>query len=234
MHSSDLPALCRACEARHRGICGALGPSQLAQLARHTKRQELPPGAELLAAGERPERYANILRGVVKLSKVMSDGRQQIVGLQFAPDFLGRPFSERSSVGAETADTVRICTFPRAALEAMILRSPELGRRLHEQALRDLDEARDWMLTLGRKTASEKVASFLLLVARHVDRETGGRAATFDIPLGRSDIADFLGLTVETVSRQLTRLRKAGVIVIDRGRRVTVIERRALELASGF
>ena len=203
------------------------------QLARHTRRQELPPGTELLAAGERPERCANILRGVVKLSKVMSDGRQQIVGLQFAPDFLGRPFCERSNVSAETADTVRLCSFPRATLETMIGRSPELGRRLHEQALRELDEARDWMLTLGRKTAAEKVASFLLLVARHVDPEIGGGAATFDIPLGRSDIADFLGLTVETVSRQLTRLRKAGVIAIDKGRRVTVIDQPALELASG-
>ena len=233
IHNSDVPVLCRACEARHKGICGALDPSQLLQLSRHTNRSEVAPGTELVASGERMERHANILSGVVKLSKLMPDGRQQIVGLQFAPDFLGRPFAERSEVSAETAGTVRLCSFPRSALESMARQSPALERRLHGQALRELDEAREWMMTLGRKTAAERVASFLLLVARHADPEADGPARRFDIPLTRSDIADFLGLTVETVSRQLTRLRKAGVVEIEGNRRVAVIDPAALEVASG-
>jgi CRP/FNR family transcriptional regulator len=188
---------------------------------------------ELMAVGERAERFANILSGVVKLSKLLPDGRQQIVELQFAPDLLGRLFSESSEVSAEAAGTVRLCSFPRAALEELLRQSPDLMHRLHEQALRELDEARDWIMTVGRKTAAEKVASFLLLVARNLDPEDHDRAVQFDIPLGRGDVADFLGLTIETVSRQLTRLRKEGIISFEGTRRVTIVDYPALKEAAG-
>ena len=163
----------------------------------------------------------------------MPDGRQQIVGLQFAPDFVGRPYRDLSDVSAEAAGPVRLCTFPRTALEELVRESPELAQRLHEQALRELDQARDWIMTLGRKTAAERVASFLLLVARNVAPEREEPVTDFEIPRRRSEIADFLGLTVETVSRQLTRLRKAGVIGIERNRELTIIDLPALEASSG-
>lgn len=238
IHNSEVPVLCRSCEARHRGVCGALDPAQLVRLSRHTTRHEVASGTELVAAGEPIERYSNILSGVVKLTKGMPDGRQQIVGLQFAPDFLGRPFAETSEVGAEAAGTVRLCSFPKSALEAMTREAPELGRRLHAQALRELDEAREWMMTLGRKTAAERVASFLLLVARHMDPEATedapGVVRRVDLPLTRADIADFLGLTIETVSRQITRLRKAGIIAVEATRQVSVKDQAALEVAAGL
>lgn len=226
--------LCRACEARHNGICGALDPGQLVRLGRRTGRREVGPGTELVAAGVPVESYANILSGVVKLTKLMPDGRQQIVGLQFAPDFLGRPFSESSEISAEAASTVRLCTFPRSALEDIVRQSPTLEHRLYRQALRELDDARDWMMTLGQKSAAEKVASFLLLLSRHVDPMKDGYSKTFDIPLKRADIADFLGLTIETVSRHLTRLRKAGIVDIETNRHVTVNDHGALEAAAGL
>lgn len=234
IHNSDIPVLCRACEARHKGICGALDPGQLVRLGRRTGRREVEPGTELVAAGSHIESYANILSGVVKLTKLMPDGRQQIVGLQFAPDFLGRPFSDMSEVSAEAASTVRLCTFPRSALEEMVRQSPALEHRLHRQALRELDDARDWMMTLGQKSASEKVASFLLLLGRHVDPLTDGYSERFEIPLKRSDIADFLGLTIETVSRHLTHLRKVGSITIEKNRHVKVNDYGALEAAAGI
>jgi CRP/FNR family transcriptional regulator, anaerobic regulatory protein len=233
MHSGTEPVLCRACEARHRGICDVLDSEHLLRLGQYARRQTVGPGIELMAAGERPERYANILSGVVKLSKVTPDGRQQVVGLQFAPDFLGRPFTETSDISAVTASAVCLCLFPRTALETLACESPDLMRQLHQQALRELDEARDWILTLGRKTATERVASFLLLVARHIDPERAAPVPRFDIPLDRASIADFLGLTVETVSRQLTGLRKAGIIAIGKSRHITVPDYPALEAVSG-
>ncbi len=233
IHNSDIPVLCRACEARHKGICGALEPGQLVRLGRRTGRREVEPGTLLFTAGSPIESYANILSGVVKLSKLTRDGRQQIVGLQFAPDFLGRPFSETSDISAEAASTVRICTFPRSALEEMVRQSPALEHRLHQQALRELDDARDWMMTLGQKSASEKVASFLLLLGRHIDPMTDGYSRRFEIPMKRSDIADFLGLTIETVSRHVTHLRKAGIIAIEKSRHVTVNDYDALLAAAG-
>lgn len=230
IHNSELPLVCRSCEARHKGICGALSPDQLITLSKTARRNSYTQEEVLAAEGEESSEYGAILSGVVKMTKLLSDGRQQIVGLKFAPDFLGRPFQTDNAVTVEAATNLRVCSFPRSALESMIQEAPELEHRLHEQALRELDEARDWMMTLGRKSASEKVASFLHMIAVHYDPEAddGDEPITFDLPLKRADIADFLGLTIETVSRQMTRLRKAGVISIENNRTVTVIDTGAL------
>ena len=224
IHNSEVPEVCASCEARHRGVCGVLNPDQLIYLSKHTDRKTYRSEEELIAAGEDADRFANILNGVVKLTKLMADGRQQIVGLQFAPDFLGRPFTRQSGVTAESASDTRVCAFPRTVLEDIVRQSPELEHRLHEQALKELDEAREWMLTLGRKSASEKVASFLHLIATHIEPEKmpSGNDFVFELPLKRADIADFLGLTIETVSRQLTKLRKRGIIEIENNRTVRV------------
>jgi CRP/FNR family transcriptional regulator len=219
--AADIPKVCRSCEARHGGICGAMTPQQLAELNKYTSRKHVCAGAELYGQGENVTNYANILKGVVKLTKVMPDGRQQIVGLQFAPDFLGRPFATENALSAEATTDVEVCAIPKAALDRMVKTQPDLEHMLYKQALAELDEARDWMLTLGRKTAQEKVATFLFLIATHYDPESVD-STTFDLPLSRADIADFLGLTIETVSRQLTKLRSEGVITIENNRHVTV------------
>ncbi|MGX8009608.1 Crp/Fnr family transcriptional regulator [Mesorhizobium sp. ORM8.1] len=224
IHSSGIPVLCRSCEGRRRGICGALDPDRLAALARSSSRHKIEPGVELVGDCEAVNSYSNVLSGVVKLTKSLSDGRQQIVGLQFAPDFLGRPFKVESEISAEAATVVTLCSFPKAALERMVKESPELEHRLLKQALDELDAAREWMVTLGRKTASEKVASFLVMLALNMDSSVDPAAisACFDLPLTRADISDFLGLTNETVSRHLTRLRAEGVIRIENKRHVRV------------
>lgn len=178
------------------------------------------------------ESYSNILSGIVKLTKLLPDGRQQIVGLQFAPDFLGRPFSESSDISAEAASHARLCTFPRSAFEEMVRESPAMQDRLHRQALRELDDARDWMTTLGQKSAAERVASLLLLLSRHIDPLKDGPSDRFAIPLKRSDIADYLGLTIETVSRHLTSLRKRKIIHIERNRHLTIMDHETLRVAS--
>ncbi|WP_112963450.1 transcriptional regulator FnrN [Agrobacterium sp. fls2-241-TYG-188a] len=232
VHNSEIPVVCRACEARHGGLCGVLVPEQLAELNRHSARKKIDQGTELLGQGEQVPYYANILRGVVKLSKMMSDGRQQIVGLQFAPDFLGRPFIAESSMSAEAATDLEICSFPRRVIDRMVSSVPGMERKLHSQSLKELDEARDWMLTLGRKSAQEKVASFLYLIATHIDPEKTDKSC-FDLPLSRADIADFLGLTIETVSRQMTKLRKDNIIQIENNRHITVPDMAALNFAAG-
>lgn len=231
IHNSAMPVLCQSCEARHQGICGALTPTQLLAVSRHTRRVHHEAGDELLADAEPIKSYGNVLRGVVKLSKVLEDGRQQVVGLQFAPDLLGRLFASESRVTAEAASDVDMCMIPKPALEAMVRENPELEHRVMLQTLRELDEARDWMVTLGRKTAAEKLASFLYLIASHIDPT--GEVTTFDLPLSRADIGDFLGLTIETVSRQMTRLKADGVIEIENYRHVCVPDLARLRLRCG-
>ena len=234
IHNSSVPEVCKSCEARHRGVCGALNAEQLTRLNNHTRQIALSRGETFVT--EAPDgRYANILNGVMKLSQLMEDGRQQIVGLQFAPDFVGRPFQDHAAeegvTSVEAATELTVCTFPRKVLEEMVTEAPDLGLRLYAQSLRELDDARQWMTTLGRKTAYEKVSSFLFLVARNTNPEIDHQVE-FELPLTRAESADFLGLTLETVSRQMTALRKEGIIEIKGSRRVKVCDIDALERAT--
>jgi CRP/FNR family transcriptional regulator, anaerobic regulatory protein len=233
VHNSDVPLVCRSCEARHKGVCGALTPEQLLTLSKHTSKHYFEPEQPIVSDGDTIERCSNILKGVVKLAKLTGDGRQQIVGLQFAPDFLGRPFSDKSEFDVEAASMVQVCSFPRSVLDKLAVESPGLSQRLHAQTLKELDDARDWMLALGRKSASERVASFLCYIAQHIDPELQDetRPVAFDIPLRRSDMADFLGLTVETVSRQITKLRQARIIEVHNNRSVIVRDMAGLRAA---
>jgi hypothetical protein len=107
IHTDGIPVLCVSCEARHRGICGALSPEQLVTLAKTSTKHKAEAGAELVGEAESIDHYSNVLSGVVKLTKTLPDGRQQIVGLQFAPDFLGRPFKPESVVTRSGGDRRR-------------------------------------------------------------------------------------------------------------------------------
>jgi CRP/FNR family transcriptional regulator len=181
-----------------------------------------------------------VLSGTIKLTKTLPDGRQQIVGLLFPPDFLGRAYSRSNPYFAEAASDVELCCFSHQSFERVIRDHPDLQHRLFERTLDELDAARDWMLLLGRKTAEEKLASFLLLLARRsllsrcARKEPGAHAiAAFDLPLTRADIADFLGLTIETVSRQLTRLKAQGFIRIKGSRTIEVPDAEQLQRIAG-
>ena len=163
------------------------------------------------------EMFANVVSGVIKLAKTLADGRQQIVGLLFAPDFVGRAYSRNNPYFAEAATDVELCCFPRESFEALLKEVPDLEHRLFERTLDELDSAREWMLLLGRKTAEEKVASFLCLIAKRAimtgcPHHAAGGEPEFELPLTRADMADYLGLTIETVSRQITKLKTRGFI----------------------
>ena len=120
IHNSEIPVLCRSCEARHRGICGVLDADQLVTLSKTSSKHSVHAGAELVGDAETIDHYSNVLSGVVKLTKTLPDGRQQIVGLQFAPDFLGRPFRRESVINVEATTDVALCSFPKATMDKLI------------------------------------------------------------------------------------------------------------------
>lgn len=182
--------------------------------------------------------FANILNGVVKMTKTLADGRQQIVGLLFPTDFLGRAFVTEAPYRAEAATDLELCAFPHSSFEQLLHKYPQLEHRLLESTLSELDTAREWMLLLGRKTAEEKVASFLHLLTKRADLSAPCNAnqdgpLRFPLPLTRTDMADYLGLTIETVSRQITRLKKQGVISLVDSRTIEVAALEDLEDISG-
>ena len=237
-------SVCEHCAIRHRSICGALSASEINDLNAIAVRRKFTAGQTVQWQDEEVSALGNILSGVLKLTQTMEDGRQQIVGLLFPSDFLGRTFSDHATSNVEAASDVEICTFPRARFEELLQRYPDLESRLLAHTLDELDAAREWMLLLGRKSATEKVATFLQHLARRHDlvgcghaRADGGAGSDgpvrFELPMTRADMADYLGLTIETVSRQITKLKKAGIINVTNNRLITVLKESALKQASG-
>jgi CRP/FNR family transcriptional regulator len=227
---------CETCVVRNRAICGALAPDERQALGREGRIQTVPKGRTLVWEGEDALLVANVIEGVLKLSTSTSDGREQIVGVVYPSDFIGRPFGERSQHSVTALVDSRVCLFPRTAFDRFAHEHPELEHRLLNRALDELDRARRWMLLLGRKSAAERVASYLLELSQRL-AETGCDADTpleqFELPLDRQQIADVLGLTIETVSRQMSSLRAAGVIDLPGRRALHILDRPRLTALAG-
>lgn len=237
--AGGLTSRCEQCAVRNGAVCGALEPDELETLNRMTRRRLIKAGETVMSDQEPAEFLANIVSGVIKLTKTLADGRQQIVGLQFAPDFLGRAFGRKNPYFAEAATEVELCCFPRGEFEKLLHSHPGLERRLFERTLDELDAAREWMVLLGRKTAEEKVASFMVMLARRsavigCANQEPADVARFVMPLTRADIADYLGLTIETVSRQITRLKVNNVIRVLDSRSFLVPSMERLRDAAGL
>ncbi|MBS7813745.1 Crp/Fnr family transcriptional regulator [Roseococcus sp. XZZS9] len=222
--------ICTECVVRDQSLCGSLTDSELTTLNSIGRSRRLGRGETLVWAGDDAVVCANLLSGVLKLSASTADGREQIVGLLYPADFVGRPFAEEAEHSITALTEVELCVFPRKGFEAALENHVHLERLLLRRTLAALDEARARMLMLGRKTAEEKVASFLLDMADHLARNAPPCRTEFELPLTRSQIADVLGLTIETVSRQLTKLKRDGLIDLPSGRQVAIRNRVALKL----
>ena len=192
----------------------------------------------MLWEGDEAVVVANVIEGVLKLSAGTEDGREQILGMAYPSDFIGRPFREGSGHGVTALTEAMVCVFNRRDFERFALDHPELERKLLERTLDELDRSRRWMLLLGRKSASEKVASFLVeMDERTIDPgckvDFGMTERRLTLPFSRQQIADVLGLTIETVSRQFTRLKAEGIIGLPSPRDVIVRDRGALIAEAG-
>lgn len=239
MSASPLPDVildrrCENCPVRHHAICSALDSHGCHALSDIMVHKHFVRGQQLWSEEDEADVFAIVISGTVKLFKMLTDGRQQIVGLLFPSDCFGRTFSETQQTFAEAATNVEICCFPRKQFEHVLRRHPELEHALLEKTLNDLDSARDWMVALGRKSAGEKIAGFLLQMSRKSELtkcphdRPSPNLPTFVLPLSRGEIADCLGLTIETVSRNFTKLRVSDVIRLIDGQTVEVCDPDAL------
>ena len=226
---------CSTCMVRGRAICASLDARELAELGRMGRRQRVKRSQTLLWEGDDVPLVANVLKGVLKLVVAAADGREQIVGIVFASDFIGRPFGKKSPYRVTAMTDAEVCIYNRNSFDAFAGGHPHLQQKLLRRTLDELDRARYWMMLLGRKSAGEKVASFLLDMSARLSgrEEVTGREAGFELPFGRQQIADILGLTVETTCRQLTRLRISGLLDLPSRRQVVIRDQRAMEQAAG-
>jgi CRP/FNR family transcriptional regulator len=229
---------CDTCVVRNRAICAALGKDEIDALNAIGRRRTLAPGESLMWEGEDSVLVANVIDGVLKLSTGTEDGREQIVGVVYPSDFIGRPFGSTTGHGVTALTESRVCVFSRKDFDAFAREHPALEHKLLQRTLGELDRTRRWMLLLGRKSASEKVASFLLEMSERLTNTTcevfeDHTEKRFVLPFSRQQIADVLGLTIETVSRQFTRLKGDGLIDLPSRREVVILDLRALEAEAG-
>jgi CRP/FNR family transcriptional regulator len=219
---------CAACAVRVLSFCNALSDEHLGRLASITTSHSAEPHIGFVSEGDPAEHLFNITSGMVKVYKLLADGRQQITGFLFQGDFLGLSSNERYAYSAEAVTPVTYCRFARKKLEQLLVDFPQVEHRLLGIASNELAAAQDQMLLLGRKAALEKVASFLLMLS-HRRQKAGLAPNPVRLPMTRADIADYLGLTIETVSRVMTQLRKTGVIVLPTPDEARIADRGRLE-----
>lgn len=224
---------CGACPVRTLTVCAALEPEELRRMADILQTVRIDPGKTVFSEGDEAEALYNVTAGTVKLYKLLPDGRRQITGFLVTGDFLGLAVNESYAYTAETVTTATLCRFPRRKIEGLLDEFPRMQRRLFSMASNELAAAQDQMLLLGRKTAKEKICSFLLMLSQRAARR-GHKDNPVFVPMSRADIADYLGLTTETVSRTFTQLKTAGVISLQEGNKVLIADTDAMyDLAEG-
>ena len=225
---------CSDCPIRHRAVCSRCEGDELLVLEKMKSYRTYAAGDVILWRGEPLDCVASVVSGVASLSKTLEDGRTQMVGLLLPSDFIGRPGRTHVEFDVTATTDVTLCRFERLPFERMLVETPHLAQRLMVMALDELDAARDWMILLGRKTAREKIATFLEMLARRQHPEDSFEPNNaLALPLTRSEIADYLGLTLETVSRQLGAMKKEGILRFADRRRFEIIDLGALHAASG-
>lgn len=214
---------CAGCPALVRGLCGALDEAELQRLSSAAWHRKFRSGQVIHPEGEIPSSFCAVISGVVKYMKTLPNGSQQIVGLSGPGDFLGRPFGSETHSASVAASEVEVCWFPRSLIEGVTAQSSEAKSWFFEAVADDLEKAQDWIMLLGRMTAEQKVAAFLLSVARKAHPDGPLRPEMMiEIPISRTETADYLGLTIETVSRQIARLRERGVVTVRNTRHMVI------------
>ena len=222
---STLVHECADCPIRHRAVCARCESDELARLEQIKYYRSYQAGQTVIWSGDRMDFVASVVTGIATLTQTMEDGRRQMVGLLLPSDFVGRPGRTTAAYDVTATTDLVMCCFRKKPFEDMMSATPHIAQRLLEMTLDELDAAREWMLLLGRKTAREKIASLLAIIARRdasLKLRNAKGSIVFDLPLTREEMADYLGLTLETVSRQMSALKKDGVIELEGKRHIIV------------
>ncbi|MCC7633469.1 helix-turn-helix domain-containing protein [Stenotrophomonas rhizophila] len=222
---------CLHCSVRHLAVCSALAPEEVQALERVTVSLPLPLGATLARAGEPRQHVYTLTGGALRLVRTLSDGRRQISGFVLPGNYLGLTGSDHHRYDIEAIADSRVCRVALPQMKDLRARFPHLERKLLQRACQELDDAHDAALSLGRLQPAEKLADFLLRLAARQAR-LGENGLRVTLPMGRGDIADHLGLTMETVSRTFTKLRQQGLIALPHLNTVEILDEDGLRLLS--
>ena len=226
---------CEGCPVRPITICRSLDPETLADLRRLGTLQRLQPEQSVFHEGDPARRVFMLTAGALKIYALLGDGRRQVTGFMFPGDFLGVTLDDEYAFTVEALQSSELYWFSREAFDRFIQAHPAVEHELYRVAAHELAAAQQQMVLLGRKTAAERLASFFLNLLTRSERVSGRTETAFDLPMSRIDIADYLGLTKETVSRMIAELRGQDLIRLQTQNRVEVLDRGGLaEMAQGY
>lgn len=222
-HAPDRPVACELCEVRERSICADLGPREFAHVEKTMARRHIAKNKSIMAEGEPNDALYVVVQGSFRLSKVLEDGRRQVTGFMFKGDFAGVRATPASAYTAEALEDSTVCIFPHRYLDEIAIDSPGVKDRLIARGQTEYHKAQDHIVLLGKKTAEERVISFIDMIGRTIGVDDGEQRLV-PLPMPRQDIADYLGLRLETLSRTLAALKEDGRLV-DLSRHSVTIER---------
>jgi len=203
--------VCIKCGSRSLGLCAPLDAAALDDVAADSERVSLEARAPIFHQGDDARYIYTLTEGMARLMRVLPDGRQAAIGFRFAGDILGFTPAEEHAFGAEMLTGGKVCRMERRKLEQLFRRYPLLERRFLDLCARELAQSQEHIMALGRFTAEERVAAFLLSLV-DAQRRRGQKGPVFNLPATRADIGEFLGLTLETVSRAISGFRRRNFI----------------------
>lgn len=186
-----------------------------------------PRDKAVVREGDRTDYVFKVVDGALRSVRLLADGRRCVTNFLLPGDFFGFSHDGHAAHTIETLGDVRLVRYSRAAFEALLDRNPRAVRQFLDMMCGELSAAQDRLVLLGRKSALERLSTFLLAMAEHKSAAVSSEQA-LDLPMNRSDIADYLGLTVETVSRFLTQLRSRGIIDVRSANQIVLLDRARL------
>ena len=224
---------CFDCPARMSDLCKGLSDSNIPVLYASSKHLKLKKSETLFLDDDYADHIFNVKDGTVMLYRMGPAGQRQILRFLFTGDMIGLTTGETNGISAEACTPVGLCCWERKKFEDFLILFPAMDRQFHIVASKALTQSFDHTFSLGQLNAQQRVAAFILnLAQRH--EEMGSAPDTLLLPMSRLDIADYLGLTIETVSRELTKLKSKGFIAIPTLDRLHLLNTSALEdLAEG-
>ena len=226
-HEATRGLPCRVCPVYHQTICAQLSSDELARLAAIKSTVRYGRGREIFEQGDPAESLYNVLSGVVRAYRVLPDGRRQITGFLYPGDFIGLAHEQAYAYSTEAVTPIALCRYPARGFHDLCQRMPRLESTLLRVAAHELSQAQERMLVLGKKRAHERVASFLLALAERAEA-VGEPSDVVWLPMNRGDLADYLGLAMETASRAMSVFARRGLIEEASRHHIRLLDRHEL------
>jgi CRP/FNR family transcriptional regulator len=220
---------CSSCPVRHRAACSVLDSEERETLARAGRTRKLRRGELLFAAGDENTACATLLRGALKVATIDEEGTERILALVHPAGFIGELFAPFAHYDVVALTDSELCVFPKSEIGRAVEHNPKLAQALLRRSQEDLLQSRELLALSGRRSAPGKVAGLLLGLAQAASDSSCHAANSFELPLTRGEIAGMLGLTIETVSRAITRFEREGVIRRKGARGIELVDPARLE-----